>query len=310
MQIKGFFANRSALFHLGVLLYLILIGLLLNTFVGYYIISISNLLSGNATENKSFSSFYTLHAVQFASSLLIILLPALLTAYFCNKKPGEFLSIQKITDARILILSLVMILLLSPLIEITSYLNSNILLPEFMAPIEDWMRKKEEFTAKTTEILLSKEGFLPYMTNILIIGVMAGLTEELLFRGALMSIIRKKIKNPHIAIWIIAFIFSAIHLQFYGFIPRILLGAYMGYLLYWTRNIWVPVFAHFINNTIVIAGYKTGLFQFSSGNSSFTTTDMEANELYATIAVAVIGIILFVICAKIMKKLTKQAINH
>ena len=54
--------------------------------------------------------------------------------------------------------------------------------------------------------------------------------------------------NIHLSIWASAIIFSAIHFQFYGFIPRLLLGALFGYLYYWSGNLLIPMFAHFVNN--------------------------------------------------------------
>jgi membrane protease YdiL (CAAX protease family) len=77
---------------------------------------------------------------------------------------------------------------------------------------------------------------------------MAALGEEIFFRGVLQSLFERYLGNSHAAIWIAAAIFSFIHFQFYGFFPRLLLGAFFGYLYVWFRTIWVPIVAHFFNN--------------------------------------------------------------
>lgn len=300
---KGLFANRSVLFQSGILLYLIVMGVVLSSIFGYAIAMLSNFLSGNSPEKTSELSFYTLHATQFVSNIFVFILPSIGTAYFCSQKPAEFLHMQKITDIRVIILTTLMIFLISPAIDIATYLNSTMSLPEFMAPIENWMRETEDYAAGITEKILSEKGILPFVTNIFIIGIMAGVTEEFLFRGALLSIIRKKIKNPHIAIWIVAIIFSAIHFQFFGFIPRMLLGAILGYLLYWSNSIWIPVFAHFLNNAMAVVGYKIGLFENPSESSTLITTNIETSELIVTITVAITGVVLFALCAKTMKRI-------
>ena len=320
MQIKGFFSNSSYLFQSGILLYFVLIGILLNSAAGYLIINISGLLSDSKPASLPDIPFYTRLTLQFFSAILIFILPAICTAFFCSKKPAEFIYIKRSVDIRILLLAIAMFLFIYPLIGIATDLNSKIEIPDFFPSISEYMRKADYRAAKTTDMLLSEKGILPFITSILIIGVMAGITEEFLFRGALLSIIRKKVKNPHAAIWIVAIIFSFIHFQFSGFLPRILSGAFLGYLLFWTRNIWVPVFIHFLHNAIFIITYKAGIYQLSDNSAVFTRTGTSTNELnvsemptIAIIAVAVIIVIitviaiaLFALCVKKMKKIAQE----
>jgi membrane protease YdiL (CAAX protease family) len=91
-------------------------------------------------------------------------------------------------------------------------------------------------------------GLDSFIYNLLIMAVIPAIGEELLFRGVIQQQLHFRLKNPHMAIWITAMLFSAIHMQFYGFIPRMLLGAFFGYLMVWTQSLWVPVLAHFLNN--------------------------------------------------------------
>ena len=142
MQIKGFFSNSSALFQSGILLYFVLIGVLLNSAAGYLIINISGFSS---------TPFYTRLTLQFFSAILIFILPAICTAFFCSKKPAEFIYIKKSVDIRILLLAIAMFLFMYPLIGIASDLNSKIEIPEFFPSISEYMRKADYRAAKATD---------------------------------------------------------------------------------------------------------------------------------------------------------------
>jgi membrane protease YdiL (CAAX protease family) len=287
---KGIFSNRSYFFQTGFFVYLLLMGYFMSSSCGFAIINIA----GTQTD-LSCLPFYLQHTLQFFANLFIFALPATGTAYFCSKQPAQFLGLKKINDIRVVIISVLMLVFLFPAIDLTAYFNAKMQLPDFMAPIENRKRASEDFATELTERLLAEKGFFPLITNILVMGIMAGLTEELLFRGALLSLIRKKIKNPHLPIWTVAVIFSVLHFQFYGFIPRLLLGAFFGYLYYWSHSIWLPILAHFLNNTSAIVAYKAG---FSSANTSFITEETSANTFIAFCLIAVVGLALFYFCAK------------
>ena len=297
--IKGIFANRSVLFHTGVFAYLLLTGFVLSAVSGFVILKTANASTG--MENASGMSFYLLHATQFFSNIFLFLFPAAGTAYLCSRYPAGFLNLRRLPDIKVVLLTVLMLVLVFPLIDVTTYFNEKMRLPEFMAPLENWMRTTEDLAAGLTEKMLSEKGALPFFINILIIGVMAGVTEELLFRGALLTILREKIKNPHVAIWIVASIFSAIHLQFYGFIPRLLLGAVFGYMLYWSHSIWVPVIAHFLNNTIILIANKAGFFSDITDSSTFIPSDPSPKEFIIISIITIAGLIGFCFCAKRMR---------
>jgi membrane protease YdiL (CAAX protease family) len=289
---KGIFANRSVFFQAGILTYLFLTGLIAGVVAGGLI----NYLSPDA-----YRSFYYIHAVQFCSCILSFLLPALITAYLCSNHPKKFLHIR-IINVRTCTLIFVMVISFLPVIDLTAYLNSEIHLPEFMAPLENLMREMEDRLTQITDSLLSEKGVLPFIVNIIVIAVMAGITEEFMFRGAILSIVRKKIKNPHTAIWLVAVLFSAIHFQFYGFIPRLFLGAFLGYLLYWTKSIWAPVFAHLLHNAITVAISYTELSAAFPSEASADGKSMDNGDWIACIIIAATGLFIFVLCAKSIKK--------
>jgi uncharacterized protein len=126
--------------------------------------------------------------------------------------------------------------------------NQGITLPNSMKGIEKWMKESEDSAGELTKFLTNFKTPSQLIVAMVVVAVLAGISEELIFRGVLQNITLRAFGNPHFAIWFAAFVFSFIHLQFYGFFPRMLLGALFGYLYYWTKNIWVPMFAHFVNN--------------------------------------------------------------
>ena len=130
--------------------------------------------------------------------------------------------------------------------------NEAISLPSWMSGIEQTMRTLEENAANTTQDLLNFSTLPELIVRLLVIGFMAGLSEEMLFRGAMLRTMQDSRLGLHAVVWITAIIFSALHLQFFGFVPRMLLGVWLGYLLVWTRSLWVPIIAHTLNNSNVV----------------------------------------------------------
>lgn len=110
----------------------------------------------------------------------------------------------------------------------------------------------EEVSFESMKVLMAKPSVGTLVVNILLIGVAAGFSEELLFRGCFQRLLTTGGVNRHVAVWLVAIVFSAMHFQFFGFVPRLLLGAYFGYLLLWTGNLWLPITAHILNNTMYV----------------------------------------------------------
>ncbi|MFT7056681.1 MAG: membrane protease YdiL (CAAX protease family) [Roseivirga sp.] len=128
--------------------------------------------------------------------------------------------------------------------------NANINLPEFMSGFEEWAKELEQSMAETTKLFTTFDSFGAFALAFIVVAVIPGIGEELLFRGLLQNSLHRWTRNTHIAIWASAFIFSAIHLQFYGLFPRMALGALFGYLYVWSGNLWYPIIAHIANNGI------------------------------------------------------------
>ncbi len=183
-------------------------------------------------------------------SVCLFLLPSLAFAYLCFQQTKDFL--QSGIDKRVtlILLAVCIIIFIQPFINCIGYYNQQIILPDSMQDIEAWMKQKEESSANLIEVIFADRSIVSLLLNIIVIAIIAGVVEELFFRGCLQQIVQKIVINKHIAIWITAILFSAFHFQFYGFVPRLLLGALLGYFYVWSGNIWTPIIAHIFHNAI------------------------------------------------------------
>jgi len=136
-----------------------------------------------------------------------------------------------------------------PLIGWLGEWNQTWVFPELF---ENWAKAQEEKMKELTLYLTAFHTFEQFVLGFVVIAVIPGIGEELLFRGLLQNKLKQLFGNAHTAIWLSAIIFSAIHFQFYGFAPRMLLGAVFGYLYHWSGNLTYPMFAHFVNNGFTI----------------------------------------------------------
>lgn len=128
--------------------------------------------------------------------------------------------------------------------------NQEIILPFGM---ENWARPMEQKLAEGTIFLTQIESTTQMILAFLVIAILPAIGEEIVFRGMIQNDFYRGTGNIHLSIWISAIIFSAVHVQFYGFFPRMFLGALFGYLYFWSGNLWMPVLAHFVNNAFALS---------------------------------------------------------
>ncbi|MDE7418807.1 MAG: CPBP family intramembrane metalloprotease [Muribaculaceae bacterium] len=186
-------------------------------------------------------------------NILAFILPALLTWKMCFKiSPLKAIEAVSLPSCRMIGVTLLIYLVGMPALNQIVYWNQEMTLPEMFSDFEEWCREMENQAELLTQGLLSSTAILPTIVNILLIGILTGIGEEFFFRGALQKMLITCKVNPHTSIWVAAFVFSTLHFQFFGFIPRLLLGAFFGYIYWWSRSIWVNSFAHALNNSLVI----------------------------------------------------------
>lgn len=130
--------------------------------------------------------------------------------------------------------------------------NQEFKFPDFMHEFEQWAQAQELSRQQLTEALTKFDNFSEFLLGLLVMAVIPAVGEELLFRGLLQNQMQKLSGNIHIAIWVTALIFSLIHVQFYGLVPRMMLGALFGYLYFWSGSLLIPILAHFVNNGLTL----------------------------------------------------------
>ncbi len=197
--------------------------------------------------------------LQFMQTIATFLLPSIIGAWLWSEdhRPFRWLRLTTTTHWSHYLLAVLIMLCAVPGINLLADLNSRVELPESLDFIEQIFKQQEEAAAALTERFLQADSVWGLLINIGLMALLPALSEEVSFRGTLQQILAQgKLKGQiHIAIWATAFIFSAIHMQFYGFIPRMLMGAMFGYIFVWTGTLWVPVLMHFANNGLAVVAY-------------------------------------------------------
>lgn len=219
-------------------------------FVGLFLTgAISSLLI-----NKFVSEQRTqLLLMSLVQNIFAFILPAFLTIKFAYRlsNPMQILGINERSYGSQYVGAFLFYLVGLAAMNQIVYWNANITFPESMQSLWLKLKEMEDLNASFANSILSDGSVGGLINSILVVGILTGFSEELFFRGALQTIFTKGGWNHHLAIWVTAFIFSAIHFQFFGFFPRLLLGAWFGYLFYWTRSIWVSAATHALNNSMV-----------------------------------------------------------
>lgn len=194
-----------------------------------------------------------LKLIQLFNALGLFVVPPLIFLWMIRDR-GQLFSVRR-TPAIYFILVAFLMLASLPLINLMAEMNERLQLPEGLSSIESWMKDKEESSKKVIEAFLNVTTLSGLAYNLLLMAIIPGVGEELMFRGVLQRLFEKWFGNHHVAILITAVLFSALHMQFYGFIPRMVLGILLGYLLVWSGSILIPMLAHFINNALAVIMY-------------------------------------------------------
>lgn len=297
MSFKAIWADNTPyskfLISVGIILICAVFFTLVSTFLAsvFYGVDMAQLAVLMSELDKP-SNIAVLKMVQTVSAIGTFIVPPFILAWLFHPAPLNFLSINKKPAALPVLLITSLLLLSVPLINYLGVLNSYFHLPPFLKGMEEWMKASEEQAARITEAFLVMKSPGELFFNLFMIALIPAIGEELLFRGVVQNIFSRWLKNNHVAVWLSAILFSAMHMQFYGFIPRLMLGVMLGYLLVWSGNIWWPIIAHFINNAAAVIFsylYQNNLSQFDADNIG--TGEAQANIVLLSLSCT--GILLF-----------------
>lgn len=247
-------SSRPPLTSLLMLLGLILACVILVPVVGGGIVALlygPEVLSGlrDPLEHPELRSAFLL--LQAISSAGLVIVPLIYLRYTERVNPAVLFPLPKRPLMTLVLLALIgtnFAIAISPVVE----WNASVHFPSFMKGFEEWARQQEDLATKVTDQFTQFKSSSDLFIGLVVIALIPGIGEELVFRGLFQNEFRRWSGNPHVAIWTAAILFSAIHVQFFGFVPRVLLGALFGYLYYWSGSLWVPMFAHFFHNGFTV----------------------------------------------------------
>lgn len=251
--------------------------------------------------NKHVSELNILRISQISSQLFTFVLPPFLYACLVKEKPMKSLSFCK-TPLLYFVIGFVMMYAITPLNNVFGVWNAGLELPESMAVLEEMMKNLQESATQLTEKMLNVSNVSGLIINLFMIAGLAAIGEELLFRSLLQPFLIKICKNAHLGIFLASAIFSFIHFEFYGFLPRLVLGLLLGYMFFYSRSIWVPILMHFTNNATAVVIYYLN-------NKGITNIDVdgstETNITYVLLSIVAMTV-LFWLTIRINKKQNKE----
>lgn len=253
--------------------------------------------SGSTAEIMDMNNPAVIVGLKIAQAIAVLILfigPALLFAFLAFPERLRALGLHIAPHMVTFVLVVALMIAALPVINWMAEWNNKMTLPESMSGIEEWMRASEENLAELTKAFLADTSVGGLVLNLFVIAFMAAISEELLFRGVIQQVFARAFKNMHVAVWITAVLFSVIHLQFFGFFPRMMLGALLGYLFVWSRSLWVPILAHFVNNGLaVVLAWMVARKEINPETESMGSE--QSDLLFAVASLIIVSMLLYVI---------------
>jgi len=204
----------------------------------------------SSINNPDYLPFFRYY--QIIQSVGLFIIPPLVIAKFFDKSIRKYYNFIEFNNYTIIIGIIILMFTIQPVVNFLLDLNKGMSLPEFLKNIEIWMQRSEANAEQLSALFLNMDNIWALLFNMFMMAIIPAIGEELFFRGRIQRLFSEWLKNIHISIILTAIFFSGMHLQFYGFIPRFLLGVIFGYLFIFSGTIWAPIIAHFINNAFAV----------------------------------------------------------
>lgn len=230
--------------------------------------------------------------LQVLYSMGVFLLPALAAGFLIERNAWEYLEANGRMRLPLVVLIVLLMLASIPWINYLGFLNEKLSLPDRWSDWMDRIKQSDERSWDLMKSYLATTTVWGLLFNLFMISFIPAIGEEFLFRGTVQRILNEWFRSSHLAVWTAAILFSLAHYQFLGFLPRIILGALFGYIFLWTRNIWMPVLAHFVNNAVAVIYYD--LFLDGRMGTDPRQLGMQQNPvlyLLGSLALTAIGIV-------------------
>ncbi|HZF64796.1 MAG TPA: type II CAAX endopeptidase family protein [Chitinophagaceae bacterium] len=218
----------------------------------------------------------------------LFVIPSLLFAYFSDPAPLDYIGLNRNPKAIYWIAGIAVLLFAIPLVEYTGLINRKI----NFGGAQQWMKSMEDEAAQQIKFMLGRRNIGELISNVIFIAVFAGVGEELFFRGVLQRLFIKACKHAWLGIIVTAILFSALHIQFFGFIPRLLLGILLGALYWYSGSLWPSIIAHFVYDAffIVLSYFQPQFLE----NTEATLFNEPARTILALVSAVIVGLLIWV----------------
>lgn len=241
-----------------------------------------------------------LQIIQVLNQVIGFLMPPVVYVMLVQEKPFKYLGFNKLPAWSIL--GIVAIFTVIPFLSMVTDWNDGIVFPESMRAIEEQLRNTQKQSEEIIKTFISQGSLC---SSLLIIAALAAVSEELLFRSVIQKAFIKLFRNAHVAIIVTAFVFSAVHMDFFGFFPRFVLGIMLGYMFWMSGSIIPSMLMHFANNATIVVLYYLNTRDFINIDvEHFGSTD---NILLIIISL-VTTVAIFITCYRLKNK-TEQLTN-
>ena len=268
----------------------------------FVMFSLTVLVISLITQGNPLSDINTLKWIQLLQTITLFLLPSLMIAYLGAKALFSWLQLDKKADWKVFLWAVGIMLVALPAINMLAQWNQHMVLPTWLSGLEEWMKNKEAEAEWLTKQFMSATTVSALLVNLFLMAVLPAVSEEITFRGVLQRLLicrhfpnnthpsREGIGvGSHLAIWLTAIIFSAVHMQFYGFVPRMLMGALFGYMFVWTGSLWVPMLMHFVNNGMAV------LLYFLANKAGWDMDEVDAIGTNETLWLGIVSLVLTIV---------------
>lgn len=293
MNLKGIYKEKTE----GQKLFFFVLIIFISSIVGFLSSSIittdTDILRSDLTNPDN---IFLIKLMQLIISVFIFIVPPLLLSYFEGGNLLNNLNLRKIIKRQNVLLIILIMLFSQILVAVSMQWNLEIInsLKSFIPSLVESMKLMEENAKTITDAFLKMGNTSDLLFNLFLIAFIPAIGEEMVFRGVLQKKLHSILQSPHLAIFVSSFIFSAIHMQFFGFLPRLILGIILGYLFYYSKNLWMPIIAHFINNALaVLIMYSAFANKLNTDISEIEKTDINFLQASFSIVVVILFIYLF-----------------
>mgnify|MGYP003344236211 CR=1 FL=1 len=252
MQFKAILAEREPyrkfLILVGIALILAVLSSTIGAFIAQLITGVS--IFGNPLALSDINNsdvVLALKITQLFSAIGTFLLPPIIAAYLFSLDIKEYLGANKLISIQQLLIAVFLIVFIQPFVNWMSLINAGVQLPDWL---QNLMNAPGNSAQKIGEALMKGSSLGSLIFSAFVIAIVPAVSEELIFRGVIQKLFVDLAKNKHVGIILTAILFSALHMDVAGFIPRFALGAMLGYLYLWSGSIYLSMAAHFANNLL------------------------------------------------------------